>query len=248
MAVERRRPAGRSPFLLICEHAGAEVPAQWGNLGLDPAYLTTHFAFDPGTADLTRALSDRLDARGMLARWSRLFLDYNRYPDQWDHMRPDMGGIPVPGNLHITAEDRALRSAIAAAPLAAAIEEMSAGCQALVSVHSFTPIMGGQWRDVDVGLLWRQDGPVVRLALAEVQQRGAAAGLRIGDNAPYDWRTATAYCLQHHGLDRGLPCLCLEVRNTVFSEPETCEKVTRLVGDVLEALQVRQGNWIKGEG
>jgi predicted N-formylglutamate amidohydrolase len=240
---ERLRPAGKSPFLLICEHAGAEIPAPWGNLGLEEAYLATHFAYDPGTAALTRSLSERLDAKAVLARWSRIFLDYNRYPHQWDHMRPDLGGIPVPGNLAITPEDRRLRTALAAAPMEAAIDALSPGCRALVGVHSFTPVMAGDWRAVDIGLLWREDSPLVRLALQELQVRGAAAGLRIGENAPYDWRQATAFSLQHHGLDRGLPSLCLEVRNSVFSKIESCEVVTVLLAEVLAALQERRAEW-----
>jgi predicted N-formylglutamate amidohydrolase len=241
--VVRLRPDGGSPFLLICEHAGAEIPPPWGNLGLEDVFLSTHYAHDPGAGDLTRQLSDRLDACGVLARWSRIFLDYNRYPTQWDHMRPDLGGIPVPGNLEITAQERGLRHAVAAVPIAVAIDDLSAGCRALVGIHSFTPVMSGDWRPVDVGLLWRDDSALVRLALEELEARGRGAGLRVGANVPYDWRQASAFTLQHHGLDRGKPCLCFEVRNTIFSESEICGKVSVLLAEVLEALHQRMAEW-----
>mgnify|MGYP006189634821 CR=1 FL=1 len=61
-AAEVLRPASASPLLLLCEHAGARVPAPWGGLGLPPAFLDTHYAYDPGVDGLTRVLSARLDA------------------------------------------------------------------------------------------------------------------------------------------------------------------------------------------
>ena len=124
-----------SPLLLLCEHAGNLVPAPWMNLGLPPEFLETHYGYDPGVDGLTRALSQRLNAPAVLARYSRLFLDYNRFASDWDHMRPDLGGIPVPGNLRLRDEDVALRRSIALEPLDEAIAALAAGRSAVVSVH-----------------------------------------------------------------------------------------------------------------
>lgn len=227
--------AAASPLLLICEHAGTTIPAPWGDLGLPAPFFATHYAFDPGVEALTRALSARLAAPAVLARWSRIFLDYNRFPENWDHIRPDLGGIPVPGNLGVTPEEAALRRAIAAEPLDTAIAALVPGRRAVVGVHSFTPVMAGHHRPVDIGILWRERSPFVEAVLAGLHAR--AGGLRIGDNAPYDWTQVMAYSLQTHGLDHGLPCFYLEVNNALFSEPETAARVTDLLAGVLaEAL------------
>ncbi|WP_151719680.1 N-formylglutamate amidohydrolase [Gemmobacter serpentinus] len=218
-SVEVLREDEISPLMLLCEHAGAQVPAPWGSLGLDPAFLTTHYAWDPGVDGLTRDLSARLAAPAVLTRYSRIFTDYNRFADDWDHMRPDLGGIPVPANLAICPEERSLRRAIAVDPVDRAIRRVLNGRRAVVSVHSFTPVMAGDRRPVDIGVLWREDSPFIRAALAGLQARGTALGLRIGDNAPYDWRKVEAYSLDAHGLRRGLPCFYLEINNALFGTP-----------------------------
>ena len=41
-------PQGRSPILLICEHASNRLPARYGTLGLTSSELESHIAWDPG--------------------------------------------------------------------------------------------------------------------------------------------------------------------------------------------------------
>jgi predicted N-formylglutamate amidohydrolase len=224
------------PLLLLCEHAGARVPEPWGTLGLDPAFFATHYAWDPGVDGLTRDLSARLSAPAVLTSYSRVFVDYNRFADDWDHMRPDLGGIPVPGNLNIHAEERALRRAIAVHPVDQAIGRLLDDRRAVVSVHSFTPVMAGHHRPVDIGVLWRNDSPFVRAMLAGLLRRAPALELRIGDNAPYDWRQVQAYSLDAHGLRRGLPCLYLEVNNALFASDIGSELGGLLADALTEAL------------
>lgn len=235
-AVERLLPEAASPYLLIAEHAGNKVPAPWRDLGLAAPYLETHFAVDLGIDALTRRLSQRLRAPAVVAHYSRLFLDYNRPVDEWDHMRPDLGGIPVSGNLHVSETDRDLRRQVGWAPLEQAIADGVEGRKALVSIHSFTPVMGGVRRNVDVGILWREPSPFVSAILASVQSRGKAAGLVVGDNEPYDWRQAIGYTLNRHGLRQGLPCFYLEVRNDLLTDPDRLEQVSRILEDSLSEV------------
>lgn len=234
-ACEVLRPESDSPLLLLCEHGGNLVPAPWRNLGLPPEMLATHYGYDPGVDGLTRALSQKLNAPAVIARYSRIFLDYNRYPTDWDHMRPDLGGIPVPGNLNLHEAEKALRRSIAVDPLDAAIAGLAGARKAVVSVHSFTPVMAGHHRPVDIGVLWREDSTFVRGAIAGLKARGGESGLRIGDNEPYDWRAVIAYSLQVHALDLGLPCFYLEVNNGLFSNSEKSEKIAGLLADVIGA-------------
>ena len=227
--VERLLPDAASPYLLIAEHGGNVVPAPWRDLDLAETYLGTHFAVDIGVDALTRRLSRTLRAAAVIARYSRLFLDYNRPSEEWDFMRPDLGGIPVPGNLAVDAADARLRKLVAWAPVERAIIEAAAGRRALISVHSFTPVMGGVKRNVDIGVLWREQSPFVSSVLKALMAQATEAGFRIGDNEPYDWRQAVGYTLNRHGLQQGRPCLYLEVRNDLLVDPETFERVSRLL-------------------
>ena len=235
-AVERLLPEATSPYLLIAEHAGNKVPAPWRDLGLAAPYLATHFAVDLGIDGLTRRLSQRLQAPAVVAHYSRLFLDYNRPIEEWDYMRPDLGGIPVPGNLDLSDSDRKLRRQVGWAPLEQAIADGIPGRKALVSIHSFTPVMGGVRRNVDIGVLWREPSPFVSAILRAMQAGGHAAGLIVGDNEPYDWRQAVGYTLNRHGLTQGLPCFYLEVRNDLLTEPYRLEQVSRVLEDSLSEV------------
>lgn len=230
-------PGGEaSPYLLIAEHAGNQVPAGWNGLGLSPAFLDTHFAVDLGIDALTRRLSQKLRAPAVIARYSRLFLDYNRPAGEWDHMRPDMGGIPVPGNLAVDADERRLRECIAWAPVETAITAAAEGRHALVSVHSFTPVMAGSRREVDIGVLWREPSAFVSAMLDKVAELGVAAGLRVGENEPYDWRQAIGYTLNRHGLQHERPCLYIEARNDIVSDPEKFGRVADVLENALAAV------------
>ncbi|WP_292073433.1 N-formylglutamate amidohydrolase [Mesorhizobium sp.] len=236
--MERLLPDAASPYLLIAEHAGNVVPGPWRDLGLAEPYLGTHFATDIGVDALTRRLSRALRAPAVIARYSRLFLDYNRPADEWDFMRPDLGGIPVPGNLAVDATDARLRKLVAWAPVERAIVEAAAGRRALISVHSFTPVMGGVRRDVDIGVLWREQLPFVNSVLKTLRIHGTEAGLRIGDNEPYDWRQAVGYTLNRHGLQQGRPCLYLEVRNDLLADSETFERISRLLENAFATVAI----------
>lgn len=187
-AAELLRPAGHSRYLLIAEHAGNLVPEPWSDLGLPADLLSTHYGLDIGVDALTRNLSERMNAPAVLARYSRLFLDYNRRAEDWDALRPDLGGIPVPANLVADAEERALREAIARSPVDRMIESVSPRCQALVSVHSFSPLMHGTHRDVDIGILWCERTAFTEALFDRIHPAAAHLGLRIGDNEPYGWR------------------------------------------------------------
>src|SRR5258706_9339311 len=72
--------AGRSPFLLTCDHYGRAIPRALGDLGLPASELTRHIAWDPGIAGVADALSKHLDAHLIAQRYSRLVIDCNRPP------------------------------------------------------------------------------------------------------------------------------------------------------------------------
>lgn len=221
-----------SPLLLICEHAGNAVPAPWRDLGLAAAFLDTHFAWDAGAGALTEALATRLGATAVLATYSRLFLDINRFPGEWDCCRPDLAGIPVPANLDIHDRERAQREKIARAPFDQAVSLRLRDRPAVVSIHTFTPIVAGKGRDPEIGVLWRQEcrmGPPVLKALRD------QGSFVIGNNEPYDWRTSDGYTLRRHGLDHGLPCLYLEVRNDLLASPAGIARVADALAPALLA-------------
>ena len=72
---------GKSPVVLVCEHAGKVMPKALGSLGLPPADLVRHIAWDIGAEAVSRQLAQALDAPLILQRYSRLAYDCNRPPE-----------------------------------------------------------------------------------------------------------------------------------------------------------------------
>ena len=59
----------KAPLVLACDHASNTIPASLNNLGLAPANLQGHIAWDIGAAAVTRRLSEILQAPAILARF-----------------------------------------------------------------------------------------------------------------------------------------------------------------------------------
>ena len=70
---------------------------------------------------------------------------------------------------------------------------------ALISVHSFTPVMKGFARPWHVGILWDDDARIAGPLLAAL---GDDAALVVGDNQPYSAREPVGYTVSHHALAR----------------------------------------------
>src|SRR4051794_38838860 len=90
--------AGRSPFLLTCDHFGRTIPRILGDLGLPASELTRHIAWDPGIAGVAEALSKHLDAQLIAQRYSRLVIDCNRPPHAPTSIPRISEATVIPGN------------------------------------------------------------------------------------------------------------------------------------------------------
>lgn len=227
---------GKGDILLVCEHAGFAVPEGWGDLGLDPCYFNTHFAGDIGAEELTRGLARALDLPAVLAAYSRIFLDYNRFEEHWEYCRPDLGGIPVPGNLCLDAAERALRARVAEHPVHEAIEALAPRARALMSIHSFTPVFHGVQRKVDIGLVWPDGSAFGALVSAALHQAGLRHGVAVADNIPYAWTDTGARTMNIHGVARGRRVVCVEVNNALLSDPESSARQLACLKDALEQV------------
>ena len=53
-------------LLLLCDHATNAIPEELEGLGLPPAQLERHIAFDIGAAAMTRAMAARLGCPAVL--------------------------------------------------------------------------------------------------------------------------------------------------------------------------------------
>lgn len=231
-AYELFNGAGRANCLLVCDHASRDIPEHLGTLGVSEPDTWEHIAWDIGAGELTRQLALQLEAPAILCSWSRLVIDCNRRLDHPDAFITVSDGIPVPANARLAEADRRWRIKTIFEPyhaaIAARLDAMAAGGSppALVSVHSFTPLLGEQARPWHAGVLWDQDG---RLALPLLEQLRSVEGLHVGDNEPYSGRHPTDYTVHVHGVRRHIPHVALEVRQDLLATAEGIEYWTRLL-------------------
>lgn len=212
-------PSGTSDFFLTADHAGRAIPRRLGRLGVPESELLRHIAWDIGIAGVTRRLSTALDATAVLQHYSRLVIDCNREPT-WPTAMPEVSEhTPIPGNVGLSAEDRAARVAAVFTPYHDRIRTLldaraAAGRRTvLVAMHSFTPVFKGAPRAMQVGVLYNRDA---RLAAELLEVLRAEGDLTVGDNQPYAVTEDSDYSVPTHGERRGLAHVEIEIRQDLL--------------------------------
>jgi Predicted N-formylglutamate amidohydrolase len=220
-AVGTDRAAGRSPFVLACDHAGNAVPRSLGCLGLGLDDRLRHIAWDIGALGVARRLAAVLGAPLVWQTYSRLVIDCNRGPWAPDFIPTISEHTMVPGNLGLSVNDRAARIEAIFAPyhqrLASILDGRHAAGQpaVLVAIHSFTPIFKGVPRPWHVGVLSNRDRRLAAPMLADLRRDGR---LCVGDNEPYAVSDATDYTIPVHGETRGIPHVEIEIRQDLIGD------------------------------
>ena len=229
-----------SPFLIVCDHAGREVPKALERLGLPDEAFDAHIAYDIGAAALAMRLGKALGACVIRQTYSRLVIDCNRAPGHPQSIVEISDGVRIPGNIGLTAGDVAARVAEIHRPyhdrIARELEGRAARGHATVLVcqHSFTPAMDGFARPWRISVLHMGASPMSS-AMLEVLR--AEPGLVVGDNQPYAM-DGIDYTAPTHASGPGLDMLELEVRQDLIANDEGqarwAEKLARWLPAALE--------------
>ena len=211
---------GKTPLLLVCDHASQEVPKVLDKLGMSDDALERHIAYDIGAAEVSRRLSAMLDAPCVLAGYSRLLIDLNRPPGHPQSIMETSDNTEIPGNFTLSDDAKRQRIRELFEPYHDAVNRALAriwkngAAPALFSVHSFSPGFGDQPRPWDVGVLWNHD-PRIAVPLMEILED---QGLCVGNNEPYSGHDL-AYTIDMHAGAAGLPSCVVEInQNQVRNE------------------------------
>ena len=229
---------GASPIVFVCDHASNRIPRALHHLGLAPAPLREHIAWDIGAADVARRLTRRFDAPLALTAYSRLVIDCNRALSDPTSIPAESDGIAVPGNRGLTQGQRLQRAETLFRPYQDAVARLVAQKAergpppAIVSIHSFTPVFQRTRRPWHVGVLWNEDR---RLAIPLMDALGRHPGLAVGDNEPYSARDGIGYTIATHAEGPGLPHVALEIRQDLIATSAGADTWAGIVGEALAA-------------
>ena len=172
-------------LILSCEHGGNQIPLACRHLFSKATHiLKTHRGLDIGALSIAKTLSSKLSVPLLYSETSRLLVDLNRslhHPKLFSEFTRDC--------------DRQTREQILRKyylPYRQILEQqfldtIAAGDTVLhLSIHSFTPVLAGQVRHADIGLLYdparKSEKSFCRSLQASLQQ---SSDYVIRSNYPY---------------------------------------------------------------
>jgi predicted N-formylglutamate amidohydrolase len=233
---------GRSPLLLVADHAGNIFPRALGRLGISAAEAARHIALDIGIANLSRMVADALDAALIQQNYSRLVIDCNRPPGAATSI-PEISEVTlIPGNVGLSTAERMAREREIFRPyhdaIAAELERRrkAKAPTALIALHSFTPVFKAAARPWHAALLYHRDPRLARALLALLRNDG----LTVGDNEPYFVSDETDYTIPVHGERRNIPHALIEIRQDLLAdekgEREWAQRLARILPEAYRGL------------
>jgi predicted N-formylglutamate amidohydrolase len=147
--------------------------------------LATHRGYDPGAVTLARDLARACEAPLVASKISRLLIELNRSPHHPELFSEFTRGLPSATKERIFARYYAPYRERVEAKVRARV---AAGCRVVhLSAHSFTPVLDGNTRSADVGLLYDPKRVHERALCQRWSERLAQriAPLRVRRNYPY---------------------------------------------------------------
>jgi predicted N-formylglutamate amidohydrolase len=229
----------RSNAVIVCDHGGDAFPEKLNNLGLDATQRARHIAWDIGASAVAREVSRLLEAPAALGRYSRLVIDLNRPTVDLTSIREISDGVLVPGNRNLSAADVEARVAEIFTPyhnaVAALVETAreQVAAPALVSIHSFTPVMKGMERPWHIGVLF---GPDARLAHKLIAALSRHPDICVGENKPYSGYDLFGCTVETHAIPKGDPNILLEIRQDLIDTQHGAEHWAGLIAIALREI------------
>lgn len=171
-------------LVLTCEHASKEVPESFRKC-FDPEQLSSHEGWDEGALQLAERVQDLTGVALHRGTHSRLLVDLNRSEESPGLHAPPIRALPEATREELVEEHhRPYRMRVLEAVEAA----LSPRQRVLhLSIHTFTPVLEGRVREVDVGVLFDPSAAVESDLAHELMERLSTAlpEARVRPNEPY---------------------------------------------------------------
>lgn len=223
-------------FLLTCEHASNVVPAPWkACFANDPEVLNTHRGFDPGARKLYRRLLPLADA-GWEGACSRLVIELNRslhHPALFSRYMGELS--PADKESLIARYYRPFREATRSC-IQTWIQQGHSVFH--LSVHTFTPVLQGEVRNADIGLLYDPQRPQEKFSATRWRDiwKAGAPHWRIRMNYPYRGTADGHTTALRKEFTEGYQGLELEVNQGVLSHPGPARALAKTLQESLVLL------------
>lgn len=230
-------------LVLSCEHASWTLPPGV-DLGVSADVLRSQAGWDHGAYDIASRLSEAVGLPVHHGHFTRMFVDLNRPADHPDVIPTVCYGAPVPGNVHLSVNERGARIAVFHEPYWDAVRRdvharlIDCGAVVHFSSHSFSPELDPQQRTFDVGVLYDPSHAFEAEQSERLMFQLRAAGLTVRANQPYSG-TGPAVCtsLRDELAGKRYAGIELETSHAVTQTAGGCARVAAAVVPFLESLR-----------
>lgn len=207
-----------SRWLFTCDHATNRVPGciGGGSLGIAPADMARHIAYDVGIAGVTKRLAEQMGAPAIFTKFSRLVIDPNRGEDDPTLVMKLYDSTIIPANRDVDAAETERRLEAFHRPYHEALEGLARrrADTVICAMHSYTPrLVGRGERPWHVGVLYSHRDP--RLSLALLDRLRREEGIVVGENEPYGGHL-DGDSIDRHALQAGRLNVLIEIRQDLI--------------------------------
>lgn len=226
-------------FLIIGDHASNRVPEDI-DLGINPAFLREHIAWDIGVAEVARLITKDARFAAYLGSYSRLVVDLNRNVDDAAAIPAQSDGVVIPGN-NLGQSGKEKRLERFHKPyhdqLAALLSDDRPAL--ILSLHSFTPILESKPQEArpwEVGVLYNEQEAASKLAIPFLQD----AGYCVGDQLPYSGKLLNA-TMNRHAEAHNIPYIGIEMRQDLSNNPDGQARYARTLAEMCHFVSEQLG-------
>ena len=210
-------------WIITVDHASNRVPDEinGGDLGLSPADMQRHIAYDIGALGVGLKLGALLDAPVIATNFSRLVIDPNRGETDPTLVMRLYDGTIIPANAEIDNTEEQRRLAAYHRPYHQALNRLAEDRSdpIIVAMHSFSPRLNGKApRPWQVAILHaahdrRNLGPHM------INRFKQEPDLTVGDNEPYLGHLP-GDSVDRHALQKDRMNTLIEVRQDLIATEE----------------------------
>ena len=228
------------PVLLVCDHASNRFPRSLGTMGLDYLDRVSHVALDIGASAVAEALADNLGATTVLCQYSRLIVDCNRNLIDESAFLNYGDGVEIPGNHSLQNHEKERRASEIYWPYHNAIKDQIVRLKkygidpVVISIHSFTPVINGEDRKWEIGVLWDKDSVTAEIFLTRLVE----AGYLVGDNEPYSGKDPEDFTIDYHAESTGLPHVGIEISQNLINHDDGVKRVSDILKEIISTYTI----------
>ena len=229
------------PVLLVCDHASHRFPRSLGTMGLDYLNRHSHVVHDIGAGALVEMLANNLGVTAVLCQYSRLIVDCNRELVDHNAFLKFNDGVDIPANHNLRSDEKEKRASEIYWPYHNAIEGQIGRLKdqginpVFISVHSFSPVINGEARKWEIGVLWDKDSTTAEFFLSNLDE----AGYFVGDNKPYSGKDPEDFTIDHHAEPSGLPHVGIEIRQDLIHHSDGIKRISGILQKTINLVAMQ---------